>query len=122
MRQPASSLAGDLWWFAGWAAIGGLYALALLALLSVGLLILVAAVIPTVVLGRMSNASVGRPGLIAGAALPLFYVAFVNRHGPGTICSATQCHDEWNPWPWVLTGIGVAAIGATIFAKTRRNH
>lgn len=119
---PASSPGRDSWWFAVWAAIGGLFALSLLAGFTIGMFILAVPAIATVALLRVPNASVGRSGLISGVSLPLLFVAFANRHGPGTNCNATRfrCHDEWSPWPWLLAGIIVAAAGGTVFARARR--
>jgi hypothetical protein len=65
------------------------------------------AVIASVVLLRVPQASVGRPGLISGVSSSLFFVAFASRHGPGSICNLTRihCHEEWSPWPWLVAGL-----------------
>jgi hypothetical protein len=112
----------DLAWFALWASIGGLFALTLLGALTIGVFVLLVPVMATLVLRRIPNAVAGRPGIITGAAIPVFYVAFLNRHGPGNICNSNHfhCHDEWNPWPWLLAGIGVAVTGAVVFTRARR--
>jgi hypothetical protein len=108
-------------WFAAWLLVGGLYALSLLSMLSIGLFILPIAVLATVLLCRHSEALRGVPGLVAGIALPLFYVAALNRNGPGTICSAidggrgTMCTDELSPWPWLAAGVMFLALGTFVF-------
>lgn len=114
----------DVSWFVVWASIGGLFTAAFLSALTIGPFIVAVPVITTVIVLRVPNASAGRPGLISGASFPLLYVAFLNRHGPGSICNATRlrCHDEWSPWPWLLTGLGVSLTGATIFTWARRER
>jgi len=55
---------------------------------------------------------------VAGAGLPLLWVAWNNRHGPGTIChttlSDTVCAEMWNPWPFVFLGIGLIILGVIL--------
>ena len=42
--------------------------------------------------------------LVCGPALPLLFVAWLNRDGPGNICtrppSSQTCVEEWSPWPF----------------------
>ncbi|GEM_PF-407260 len=44
-------------------------------------------------------------GVVTGLALPVLYVAWLNRGGPGTVCHAyaggEQCTEAWTPWPFV---------------------
>ena len=69
---------------------------------------------------------VGLPGLISGLSLPLFYVAFLNRSGPGTVCTSTatsqSCVDEWSPWPWLAIGIVLLVSGCVWFAMSNRRR
>jgi hypothetical protein len=72
-----------LWSFLAWPAVGAVL---------LGLFILLK-------WGGDRRSSVG---LISSIGLPLLYVAFLNRDGPGTICSSDgnggqQCMDEWSP-------------------------
>lgn len=119
----STSTRADLAWFAAWSAIGALFALSIAGALTIGVFILIVPLIATACLLRLPRASVGRPGLVTGAALPLFYIAFLNRHGPGNICNAThlRCHDEWSPWPWLLAGICLTVFGGLIFARPARS-
>lgn len=58
-------------------------------------------------------------GLVAGIALPLFYVSVLNQDGPGMICSAieggTACTEETSPWPWLAAGLAFLALGISAF-------
>lgn len=66
----------------------------------------------------------GMLGLLVGAAVPLLYVAWLNRDGPGTVCTVdgrvTSCGDEVSPWPFVAMALLVAVIGLVSFVRLRR--
>lgn len=44
-------------------------------------------------------------GVVAGLALPVLYVAWLNRGGPGEVCrtlaGGQECLDAWSPWPFI---------------------
>jgi len=111
-------------WFVAWAAVGGGYLLALLSALSIGIFVLPVVVVVTIVLARRPGAVVGVLGIVSGLGLPLLYVAWLNRDGPGTVCTATgsgtDCTDEWSPWPWLVLGLVVVAAGILLFRTRRR--
>jgi hypothetical protein len=113
-------------WFAAWLLVGGLYALSLLSVLTIGLFILPLPVLATVLLCRHPERRGGLPGLVAGIALPLFYVAALNRGGPGMICSSidggsgTMCTEETSPWPWLAAGVLLLTLGTVAFWLTGR--
>ena len=92
-------------WFIAWILAGAGYALGVLSAPSIGLFVLLITVVATIVLSTRPGNRVGLPGLVSGLSLPLFYVAYLNRSGPGTICTTTAtsqtCSDEWSPWPWL---------------------
>ena len=124
--MKAETHAGLPWrWFAAWMLVGGLYALGLLSILTIGLFVLAVAALATVLLGRHQGARRGMLGLVAGIALPLFYVSVLNRDGPGMICSATEggtaCTEETSPWPWFAAGLAFLALGTSAF-WLRRPH
>jgi hypothetical protein len=65
----------------------------------------------------------GIAGVISGLGVPLLYVAFLNRHGPGTICTTSHnggqsCVDELNAWPWFAFGLVLVALGAVVFVAS----
>jgi hypothetical protein len=57
-------------------------------------------------------------GAVAGLGVVPLYVAYLNRGGPGNVCSTSasgqSCTTEWSPWPWL--GAGVLLITARVAA------
>jgi len=106
-------------WFVAWMAVGGLYMLSLVSMLTVGIFVLPIAVVATVLLAHRRQAGRGALGLVAGLALPLLYVALLNRNGPGMVCSAieggTACTEQMSPWPWVVAGLVFMTLGTCVF-------
>ncbi len=107
--------------FLGWFVAGALYALAVLGMLTIGIFVLPIAIGLTVLLVRSPRASVGLPGLVSGLALPVLYVAYLNRDGPGDVCTANgaHCTEEWSPWPFVLVGVALLCAGIAVFVYLR---
>lgn len=101
--------------YAGWLAVGALGCFGVLGLLTIGPPFLLVAAVLTAVLGRAYG--VGRPiaGVAAGMALPIAYVGWLDRHGPGTYCTTTgsgglSCADDLpSPIPFFV----VAAVLVT---------
>ncbi|MGZ4713791.1 MAG: hypothetical protein ACXVJ7_05535 [Acidimicrobiia bacterium] len=117
--------AGMGWgWYFAWFAVGAAYTLAALGAMSIGILVLPVAVAATIVVATRRTSSVGLPGLVSGFGLPFLYVAFLNRDGPGTVCSvsanATDCTDEMSPWPWLVMGVVLIAVGVLVFVRRSR--
>ncbi len=111
--------------FAAWAGVGALYTVSLLGALSIGLFVLPIAVVATLLLVRWHSAGASVAGVIAGLGLPLLLVAYLNRSGPGTVCTTTSgggesCTDEWNPWPWLIAALALLAMGIAAFLLLRR--
>ncbi|WP_037569332.1 hypothetical protein [Phaeacidiphilus oryzae] len=108
--------------FAAWVVVGAAWVTGLLGVLSIGLLVLPLAALGTALL-LWRRATAGAPGALSGAGLALLYVAYLNRGGPGTVCTATaggtDCLDEWSPWPWLAAGVAVAVAGAVLFVTLR---
>jgi hypothetical protein len=111
-------------WFIAWMLVGAGYALGIVGALSIGPYVLIVTVAATIVLATGAGSRVGLPGLISGLSLPLFYVAYLNRSGPGTVCTSTatsqSCVDEWSPWPWLVIGIALLVGGWVWFAVAER--
>jgi hypothetical protein len=108
-------------WFWAWAMVGLVTALSLdfgpvAALPAFGLGALVARA------GDRRCRGLG--GVITGAGLPLLWVAYVQRQGPGTTCSHTGsgagCDQHLDPRPWLI--IGVALVLAGLIVQSRRNR
>jgi hypothetical protein len=124
--QSPSAPTGPRWvWFAAWLIIGAGYALSLLGAASIGLFVLPLPVLATILLARRQHAKGGLPGLISGLGIPLLYVAYLNRAGPGTICTTipggVDCTDEWSPWPWLAAAVILLALGVAAFIARQRH-
>jgi len=99
------------------------YSLGPLGAFTIDPLLVVIPVVATIFLGNRPAAHAGVPGLVSGLSVPLFYVAYLNRAGPGTICRSigtTQaCTDEWSPWPWLVIG-AVLFTGGFLWFRSKR--
>lgn len=102
---------GDPWWlwFIAWMGLGALFAFGLLSFLMVGLAGSVLALVLGALMAQGSRSRRGAPGVTAGVSLLLFYVAFLNRDGPGNVCAQTttsvSCTQETNPLIWIVPGL-----------------
>ena len=110
-------------WFAAWAVIGLLDALGLASMLTIGVFVAPIAAGLTVLMSLHKAARRYWPGVVSGmGAIPLV-LAYLNRGGPGYICttSATggQCQQEWNPW--IFLTVAVALIATGIGVQTSRS-
>lgn len=63
-------------------------------------------------------------GLLTGIGLTLLYVAYLQRHGPGTVCYDTEtvsgCDEYLNPWPWFLGGVAFVLSGVYFHLRKTR--
>jgi hypothetical protein len=114
----------DWLWFVAWLLVGGGFMVGTLGALSIGVFVMPAAVIAAVVLVRVHRPRGELLGLIAGLGAPLLYVGYLNRGGPGDVCTtgrdgSQSCIAEWNPWPWAAAGALLVLIGVIAFAWYR---
>ncbi len=115
------------WSIAGWGAVAGLGVLSALALLSIGAFILpVALVLAALLLHRSGFGIAAAGGMVVGAALPLGWIAYLNRHGPGDFCvaveGATTCSEQWNPGPWLAAALACLLAGGLLVRRGRRRR
>jgi hypothetical protein len=108
-----------------WGAIGALVSFGVAGLASIGLALLAAAaVLVGVALAVPSMRRPCVPGLLVGLSTAPLYIAWLNRSGPGLVCTTTtessSCIDEWSPWPFVATGVLLAAGGLALLVNDRR--
>lgn len=111
-------------WFGVWLVAGASWVVTVLGALSIGVFVLPLAIALTVLLATRRTSSVGVPGLISGAALPFLFIAYLNRGGPGNVCSTFPdggqgCRQEWSPWPWLAVGIVLVVAGVVVFVARR---
>ena len=104
-----------------WVMIG---AGAAIGFLSLGTLAIVAVVL---VVGIASSRPALRRswfGVLAGIGATLLFIAFMQRHGPGTVCwqtaTASGCDEYLNPLPWLVMGLTLVAIGVIAHARRKR--
>ncbi|GAA0349941.1 hypothetical protein ACKI1I_11045 [Streptomyces turgidiscabies] len=119
-----SAARGTGWaWFLGWFAVGVCVATGLAAILTVGLVFLVLAAVAAGLLLRKGprNAVVGG---LAGLAPPLWYLAYLNRGGPGDVCRSSSggqtCTEEYTPIPFLVGGVLLFVAGFVIFLVIER--
>jgi hypothetical protein len=107
-------------WFWAWAGFGALA----IASLDLGPLtalpaLLLGAIVATAGDKRRRSAF----GLLTGAGLPLLFVAYLQRQGPGTTCwhtaLAAGCDQHLSPLPWLIVGITLVLAG--LIAQIRHN-
>lgn len=111
----------DWRWFCAWVAVG---AGAALCAVSLGLLFGVPVVAATVWLAQRPAARRSAFGVLTGVGVLFLYVAYLQRHGPGTHCwhSATGsgCVHGLDPVPWLALGLAFLAGGMVGQAWLRR--
>ncbi|MER6472336.1 hypothetical protein [Streptomyces collinus] len=112
-------------WFLGWLALGACAAVGLAAVVTAGLLlVLLAAASAALLLWKgPRNAAAGLP---SGIALPVLYVAYLNRSGPGTVCRTVPggqtCTDEYTPIPFLIVGVLLLCAGFLTFTTLNRRR
>jgi hypothetical protein len=123
MRLVARTARRGWGWFVAWVALGVMWVVAVLGVFTIGIFVLPIAAAGTILLATRRHAGDGIAGVISGLGVPLLYVAFLNRHGPGTICTTSHnggqsCVDELNAWPWLVFGLVLVALGAVVFVTS----
>jgi hypothetical protein len=120
VNGPADSVAA----FLGWSVAGAALCLGVLSILTIGPFVLLVALFLCAVLLWRPGFGSSLTGLVSGAALPLLYVAWLNRGGPGDVCRgddrALTCTDEWSPWPFVAVAAALLVTGVVLFLRLRR--
>jgi hypothetical protein len=125
MTGTPSRAAGDSFpAFLGWGVVGVGGAAGVLSLLTVGPFVLLLTLMLAGVLLWRVNFGWSMAGIISGAAVPVFYVAWLNRRGPGDVCTSLpgggqDCTDEWSPWPFVVVGLVLLVAGLVVFVRQR---
>lgn len=110
--------------FVLWAVAGASVAVGLLAVLTIGVFVLPAAAALIGVLAWRGDRRLAAPGILTGLGLLPLYVGYLNRGGPGMVCTGTaangSCTQEMSPWPWIAVGLCLIAAGTAICVRQRR--
>jgi len=110
--------------FAAWCVIGAGLCFGVLSMLTIGPFVLLLTLFLCALLLHRLEFGWGMGGLLTGAAAPLLYVAWLNRDGPGEVCTRTatslSCDEEWSPWPFVAVAAALVVAGVVMFARNRR--
>src|ERR1017187_6354108 len=110
--------------YLGGAAVGACASVGLLTAFTVGPYVLAAAVIGAALLTWRRGLGISCIGLLSGAGLAPLYVGYLNRSGPGQVCSTTaagqSCLSEWSPWPWLGARVPLIALGTRASLGLRR--
>jgi hypothetical protein len=108
------------WWLVTGAAIG----IGTIGLLSIGAPILLLGVILAIVGARSSRLN-GRANsmLISGLSVAPLALAWLNRRGPGTVCSAggDDCSDKYSPWPFAVVAVVLLATGLRLALRAPKS-
>ncbi|WP_328746778.1 hypothetical protein OHT57_14410 [Streptomyces sp. NBC_00285] len=110
-------------WFLAWLLVGACAGIGLAAILTVGAVFVALAAAAAVFLLRKGprNAVVGA---VSGVALPVFYLAYLNRGGPGDVCHAVSggqtCTEEYTPVPFLVVGALLLVVGVVIHLMAGR--
>lgn len=116
-RDDSEHLTTGWGWFLAWLLVGACAGIGLAAILTVGalFLLLAAAAAPALLRRGPHRAVVGG---VSGLALPLFYLAYLNRGGPGEVCHAVTggqvCTEEYTPLPFLVVGVLLLAAGVVL--------
>ncbi|WP_234358616.1 hypothetical protein [Streptomyces sp. NRRL B-24085] len=110
-------------WFLAWLLVGACAGIGLAAILTVGVAFVVLAAVAAVPLLRRGPRR-AVVGALSGLALPLLYLAHLNREGPGEVCHAVTggqtCTEEYAPVPFLVAGALLLAAGIVIHVLTGR--
>ncbi len=110
-------------WFWAWAVVGAIAVLSL----DLGPL----AALPAFALGALVATAGDRrhrgvAGIVTGAGLPLLWVAYVQRQGPGTTCwrtaSSAGCDQHLDPLPWLIIGLALVLAGLVAQSRASQYH
>jgi hypothetical protein len=106
--------------FVLWALVGAGACLAVLGALSIGVFVAPVVAVAAWLLVRRTGVDRSLAGAVSGVSVMLFYVALLNREGPGVVCHSTgdvtECAERWSPWPWLAIGVVLLVAGITVFS------
>lgn len=113
------------WGFVWWLLVGAMAGFGVASLLTIGAAFLaLAAILAAVGLVVPALRTRAVSAIPAGVGLVVLYLGWLNRGGPGRVCTTTptqtSCVDQWSPWPFVA-GAAILFVGAYALARTLRS-
>jgi hypothetical protein len=110
--------------FFAWPIIGAALSLSVLGAMTIGIFVLPFAIAGLLALRKWGGDQRSSVGLISGAGLPVLYVAYLNRQGPGMICGTYKsggghCMEEYSPFPFLLVGTVLVVFGVLLHIRLR---
>jgi hypothetical protein len=126
VRIVTTSTRPPTWAFLAWAAVGIVVCVGVLTPFTIGVPVAAAGALAAgALLLRPSGRNYSAVGLSLGAGVLALYIGYLNRGGPGEVCTGTvqarQCTDEWSPWPWLVVGMLFITAGTATFVWLRRH-
>jgi len=114
-------------WFVAWSAVGAGLVGGLLAAFALPVTLVLWGVsgAGAAAIAKQKGARVAWPGIVSGASILVFLIAYLNRDGPGEACTAhiglgcTSSEQQWSPWPFVAVGVIMLVGGVAGFIFIR---
>ena len=102
-----------------WLLVGTLIGFGVAGMMTIGIFLLAAAAVLFIVgVGVPVIDKRTVPATLIGVATAPFYIAWLNRQGPGEICtqnrSGTSCIEQWDPLPFVIAGAVLLLLGLVL--------
>ena len=110
--------------FLAWPIIGAALSLSVLGAMTIGIFVFPFAIAGLFALRKWGGSQKSSVGLISGAGLPVLYVAYLNRQGPGMVCETYDsggghCMQEYSPLPFLLFGTALVVVGVLLYVRFR---
>jgi hypothetical protein len=106
--------------------VGVLLTIAVLGMLTIGVFVLPIALVAVWLIARRDGANGAAWGIVSGMGALLLVVAWLNRSGPGDVCTETatggSCTEQASPWPWLIAGVALFTVGLSVFMYYRRRE
>ena len=115
------------WWsFFAWPLVGAALAFSVVSAMTIGIFLLPFVLVGLFALLKWGGDRKSSAGLFSGAGLPFLFIAYINRNGPGNICTpygqgGQQCTQEGSPLPWLIIGAILVLLGVLLFIRLRSN-
>ena len=109
----------------GWIAaftLLALWALVFVGVFSIGPVFLPVALFVTLAWLVYVALRYGVRGVLAGLAIVLLYLAYLNIGGPEPACAVHRCHHEWNPGMLTAVGLALGTCSAVTTLVHRRRR